>query len=234
MRATERKPDFKLTTDTPYLALAGELRGVCDDNFTSPSRASYGVSVMTILKKFDGVITALRCTIFSVAHRLHDGWIHSYIPWFRLALWVPGWLWWLLWSHLQLSPWGGKHNQGMTLNTFSNTGPLWGESTGGRWISPNKGPVIEKAFPLLCRLLVQAVRVWFSKDINPWWRHQMETFSALLTLYAGNSPVTGEFPSQRPVTQSFDVFFDLPLNKPLSKHPWRLWFDAIALIMTSL
>ena len=36
----------------------------------------------------------------------------------------------------------------------------------------------------------------------------METFSALLALCAGNSPVTGEFPSQRPVTRSFDVFFD--------------------------
>ena len=38
-----------------------------------------------------------------------------------------------------------------------------------------------------------------------WWRHQMETFSALLALCAGNSPVTGEFPSQRPVTRSFDI-----------------------------
>ena len=33
-------------------------------------------------------------------------------------------------------------------------------------------------------------------------------FSALLALCVGNSPVTGEFPSQRPVTRSFDVFFD--------------------------
>ena len=39
-----------------------------------------------------------------------------------------------------------------------------------------------------------------------WWRHQMETFSALLAICAGNSPVTGEFPAQRPVTHSFDVF----------------------------
>ena len=39
------------------------------------------------------------------------------------------------------------------------------------------------------------------------WRHQVETFSALLSLCAGNSPVTGEFPSQRPVTRSFDVSF---------------------------
>ena len=44
------------------------------------------------------------------------------------------------------------------------------------------------------------------------WRHQMETFSALLAICAGNLPVTGEFPSQRPVTQSFDVFFDLRLE----------------------
>ena len=45
-----------------------------------------------------------------------------------------------------------------------------------------------------------------------WWRHQMEPFSALLAICAGNSPVTGEFPAQRPVTRSFDVFFDLCLN----------------------
>ena len=46
----------------------------------------------------------------------------------------------------------------------------------------------------------------------------METFSALLAICAGNSLVTGEFPAQRPVTQSFDVFFDLRLNKRLSKQ----------------
>ena len=42
-----------------------------------------------------------------------------------------------------------------------------------------------------------------------WWRHQMETFSALLAICAGNSPVPSEFPAQRPVTRSFRVFFDL-------------------------
>ena len=46
----------------------------------------------------------------------------------------------------------------------------------------------------------------------------METFSGLLALCAENSPVTGEFPSQKPVTRSFDVFFDLRLNKRLSKQ----------------
>ena len=40
----------------------------------------------------------------------------------------------------------------------------------------------------------------------------METFSALLAICTGNSPVTGEFPAQRPVTRSFVDFFDLRLN----------------------
>ena len=42
-------------------------------------------------------------------------------------------------------------------------------------------------------------------EISAWWRHPMETFSALLALCAGNSPVPGEFPAQRPVTRNFDV-----------------------------
>ena len=59
-----------------------------------------------------------------------------------------------------------------------------------------------------------------------WWRHQMEAFSALLALCAGNSPVTGEFPSQRPVMRSFDVFFDLRLNGRFSKQSWGWWFET--------
>ena len=60
---------------------------------------------------------------------------------------------------------------------------------------------------------------------NTWWRHQMEKLSALLALCAGNSPVTSEYPSQRPVTCSFDVFFDLSRNKWLSKQSWGWWFE---------
>ena len=60
----------------------------------------------------------------------------------------------------------------------------------------------------------------------PWWRHQMETFSALLAICAGNSPVPGEFHAQRPVTRSFDVFIDLRLNKRLSKQSWGWWFET--------
>ena len=65
----------------------------------------------------------------------------------------------------------------------------------------------------------------------------METISALLALCAGNSPATDEFPSQRPVTWSFDVFFDLHLNKCLSKQSWGFdlrchcaYFDVIVMM----
>ena len=54
----------------------------------------------------------------------------------------------------------------------------------------------------------------------------METFPALLAIYARNSSVSGEFPAQRPVTRSFDVFFDLCLNKWLSKQWWGWWFET--------
>ena len=61
---------------------------------------------------------------------------------------------------------------------------------------------------------------------HSWWRHQMETFSKLLAICAGNSLITGEFPAQRPVTLSFDVFFDLHLNKRLSKQSWGWWLET--------
>ena len=60
----------------------------------------------------------------------------------------------------------------------------------------------------------------------PWWRHQMGTSSALLALCVGNSPVTGEFPKQKPVTWNFDAFFDLRLNKRLSKQSRCRWFET--------
>ena len=50
-----------------------------------------------------------------------------------------------------------------------------------------------------------------------WWRHQMEIFTALLAICAG-----------RPVTRSFDIFFDLRLNKQLSKQSWGWWFEMLS------
>ena len=43
---------------------------------------------------------------------------------------------------------------------------------------------------------------------------------------ARNSPVPGEFLAQRPVTWNIYVFFDLRLNKLLSKQPWGWWFET--------
>ena len=53
------------------------------------------------------------------------------------------------------------------------------------------------------------------------WKH----FPRLMAICAGNSPVTGEFPAQRPVARSFDVFSDLRLDKRLSKQSWGWWFE---------
>ena len=54
------------------------------------------------------------------------------------------------------------------------------------------------------------------------WKH----FPHYWPFFAGNSLVPGEFPAQRPVTRSFDVFFDLRPNKRLSKQWWGLWFET--------
>ena len=67
---------------------------------------------------------------------------------------------------------------------------------------------------LICRLPIPytlyclpcSAFLWFHHQFLPWWRHQIKTFSALLALCAINSAVTGEFPSQMPVTRSFDFF----------------------------
>ena len=56
-----------------------------------------------------------------------------------------------------------------------------------------------------------------------WLRHQIETFSALLALCAGNSPGT-----QRPVTRDFDVYFDRRPNKRLSKQSLGWWFETLS------
>ena len=68
----------------------------------------------------------------------------------------------------------------------------------------------------------------FSPHISTWWRLRIETYSALLAICAGNSSFTGEYPTQRPVTRSFAVFFDLRLNKLLSKQSWGWWFETLS------
>ena len=49
---------------------------------------------------------------------------------------------------------------------------------------------------------------------------QLIAIAALLAICAGNS--------QRPVVRSFDVFFDLRLNKRLSKQCWGWRFETLS------
>ena len=50
--------------------------------------------------------------------------------------------------------------------------------------------------------------------------------SALLALCVGSPPVTSGFPFQRSATRSFGIFFDLRLNKWLSKQLRFPWFET--------
>ena len=47
-------------------------------------------------------------------------------------------------------------------------------------------------------------------------------------IFRVTGPLCGEFTAQKSVTRSFDVFFDLRLNKPLSKHSWGWWFETLS------
>ena len=57
-----------------------------------------------------------------------------------------------------------------------------------------------------------------------WWCHQMETFSVLLAICAGNSSVTGQLPAQRLVT--LWCFLWSALDKRPSKQWWGWWFET--------
>ena len=97
-----------------------------------------------------------------------------------------------------------------------------------------------------CCILIRILKFWkcFTRNVliplqfmcrihncfprESWWRHQMETFSALLAICARNSPVPGELPTQRPLTRSFDVYFYQRPNKRLSKQSGGWWFETLS------
>ena len=60
-----------------------------------------------------------------------------------------------------------------------------------------------------------------------WWRHQMETFSALLALCAGNSPMTGEFPTQRSSNAELWCFFGIGEGKQVNEPSICWWFETL-------
>ena len=73
--------------------------------------------------------------------------------------------------------------------------------------------------------MTKALHWHFHLNGFQWWRHQIETLSTLLAICVGNSLITSEFPTQRPVMRRFDAFFDLHLNKGLSKQWGGWWFE---------
>ena len=84
----------------------------------------------------------------------------------------------------------------------------------------------------LMRYVITYACPWYLLLATNSWCEAMMTssngnISTLLAISAGNSPVPGEFPAHRPVTRSFNVFFDLRLNKRLSKQSWGWWFETL-------
>ena len=83
-----------------------------------------------------------------------------------------------------------------------------------------------------CRVAykVGVVIVCSENRLNKWPYFMMTSSNGnnvrVVGLCEENSPVTGEFPPQRPVTWSFDIFFDLRLNKRLSKQSRPWWFET--------
>ena len=65
-------------------------------------------------------------------------------------------------------------------------------------------------------------------------RNSFMTTSSNGNIFRVTGPLCGEFtgpvefPTQRPVTRSFDVFFVLSLNKRLSKQLWGWWFETLS------
>ena len=79
--------------------------------------------------------------------------------------------------------------------------------------------------PLIVRILVTDIQnddVIKRKNIFRVTDHLCAEFTA------GNSPIPGEFLTQRPVTRSFEVSFDLRLIKRLSKQSWAWWFETLS------
>ena len=138
-------------------------------------------------------------------------------------------VWTSCWTHSPVSGDDLRHNDAYM------TSLSWRIYVGMKWVIMGPDdiisffyqPVLIVYLTLTFLALLQCQISYFEKCIS-WWRHQMETFSASLALCEGNSAVTGEFPSQRPVTRSFDVFFDLRLKKWLSKHSRRRWFETLS------
>ena len=130
--------------------------------------------------------------------------LHNSNKWYSCYLFCSGHLWWLVY---QIRPhnWQFWQFKG-TQSTFLVVKPEW---SGRTW-------------SILCLLIHRCPArpgclMMTSSNGN---------FFRVTGPLCGEFTGPGEFPTQRPVTRSFDAFFDLRLNKRLSKQPWGWWFDT--------
>ena len=68
----------------------------------------------------------------------------------------------------------------------------------------------------------------YSALLWSWWRHEMETYSALLALCAGNSPVPVNSPHKGQWRGALIFSLICVRKKRLSKQPWGWWFETPA------
>ena len=88
-------------------------------------------------------------------------------------------------------------------------------------------------FVFPCGIFVILAGTWFNAESLMNFGYSMMT-SSNGTIFRVTGPLCGEFtgpgefPTQRPVTRSFDVYFDRRLNKRLGKQPWGWWFETLS------
>ena len=91
--------------------------------------------------------------------------------------------------------------------------------------------ILNKIFKFLCSFKwYNLIFTWYLWNATHTLKVSMTTSSngnifCITGPLCGEFTSPGEFPTQKPVTRSFDVFFDLRLNKRLSKQPWGWWFE---------
>ena len=89
------------------------------------------------------------------------------------------------------------------------------------WVGANLKPAL-----ILNEVLHRALPLWEDKPVDYMMTSSNGNIFRVTGLLCGEFTGPGEFPAHRPVTRSFDVFFDLRLNKRLIKQPWGWWFET--------
>ena len=124
---------------------------------------------------------------------------------------------------------GGRLGWWMGLLCIIKTGPDQWHNWSIMWIKdsifPPIGSLWNKGVLMGVSTETERSSRWRHDDVIKW-KHFPRNWPLVRGIHRSRCP--GEFPTQRPVTRSFDVFFDLRLNKPMSKQPWGSWFETLS------